>query len=398
MHKRIYQKISALSPLEFPAKRLSQTVLIVTALLGFSTTLTVRADYFLHASQRSELILTGQITGEDQVLYQVWIVPGYLPPLHDATLHWGNAGNRMRDYGDPQFYRSIAQHTHHILEFDQHQVFGEFLVHGIRNDWVDALKTAQERTQRRVFGWWLAYPWAFVELSTETALRSVAGTSAGIVIGVLGPTLWPVTEWLLPSVEAGYNVLLPGSIIPLLQLSWNTLVAPPLALLGEQPSATRADGFWIQALPTQATDKQLTELQAVLAQETQNILSSPELQSLEQERQQIDAQYTSERQRLLQHLQDEQASAEQQNTNKQQQWLDTLLNEQPQLCHPDLLRQVLQHRHSADDILQPLNTNTTVGSLTPQLIHHCIEILQSSPAKVVVPVPPPPGNTPANGG
>ena len=41
-------------------------------------------------------------------------------------------------------------------------------------------------------------------------------------------------------------------VLPTAAAAWNTLIAPPLAFLGQKPAPSRADGFWMKQLGTDA--------------------------------------------------------------------------------------------------------------------------------------------------
>jgi hypothetical protein len=45
--------------------------------------------------------------------------------------------------------------------------------------------------------------------------------------------------------SVGYAAI-EGTAYPVIASAWNTAVAPPLAVLGQQPAPQRADGFWMK--------------------------------------------------------------------------------------------------------------------------------------------------------
>ena len=52
-------------------------------MLTLALSVNANADgYFLTAQQKQELVLRGQLHDEQQRLYDIWIVPGYVVPLN----------------------------------------------------------------------------------------------------------------------------------------------------------------------------------------------------------------------------------------------------------------------------------------------------------------------------
>lgn len=222
------------------------------------------ADYFLDARQRGELIARGQITGTDGALYNVWIVPGYVQPAQRAGEGWRAAGHDLGEYADPGLYRDIGHHSRGTWRFARKDMLGDFALRGTADSWRDALGAARGRVHKRVFGWWFAYPWAVLEATGASVIRLGVGLPTGVAVGAGSVSVLPVAEFGWPAVRAGYHGLVAGTVMPVAAASWNTVVAPPLALFGQQPAAERADGFWMQRLDPVTGDLELQAMQRAL--------------------------------------------------------------------------------------------------------------------------------------
>lgn len=216
-----------------------------------------QAEYFLDWSQKGELISRGEITGRDQSRYNVWIVPGYVGPGQDVADGWRNAGEALTDYGDGDFYRRIGRHGRDGFRFGHRELLRDFAIAGTGRTWRESFSTASGRVEKRVFGWWFAYPWALIEATGVSALRLGIGLPSGVAVSAGSVTVWPVVEASFPLLRAGYHATVEGTAVPLVAASWNTVVAPPLALFGEQPSPERADGFWMKRIDPAASDEVL---------------------------------------------------------------------------------------------------------------------------------------------
>lgn len=226
--------------------------------------------YFLSGGQKQQLLLYGRMTGDDGADYDIWIVPGYVPPLRHVKHGWVAAGRDMREYGVSDLYRDLVKSSGQGLRFAGHDVVGEFALEGTAKAWGRALKTAQGRVQRRVFGWWFAYPWAALEGSVQTVVRLGLGLPGGAVVGVGSVSLVPVYYVGKPVVKAAGHALIEGTVYPVAASGWNTVVAPPLALLGQQPAEERADGFWMKRLNDPGED----QLVAIVDGWRQDLLSA----------------------------------------------------------------------------------------------------------------------------
>ncbi|CBL46275.1 Hypothetical protein HDN1F_26920 [gamma proteobacterium HdN1] len=226
----------------------------------------VRAEYFLDFAQKRQLIVDGQITGRDEALYDVWVVPGYVNPANRAGEGWRDAGDDMLEYFDGELYRDMADTGKTALEFGGETLIRDFALQGSVDAWGDAFAAAGARTRKRVFGWWFAYPWAVIEATAESVLRTVVGVPSGVLVVGLGTTAAPAAEFLWPTAKGLYHATVPGTLLPAVGTGWNTLVAPPMAMFGQQPSVERADGFWMTRLDPVASDADVSRQQQALTE------------------------------------------------------------------------------------------------------------------------------------
>lgn len=228
---------------------------IIGLVLGMSLATVTRAgDYFLDGTQKADLILYGRMTGQDGGLYDVWVVPGYVPPARNARKGWVNAGESLKAYGRAGHYRKLGKTSRQWLRFAGKDLLQEFALTGTGTAWTEALETAGQRVNRRVFGWWFAYPWAVIEASTESLIRTGIGMPGSALTAAGSFTLVPAAYFVTPAVMSAGYAAVPGTALPLVATTWNTVIAPPLALAGEQPAPERADGFWMKRIKDPAED------------------------------------------------------------------------------------------------------------------------------------------------
>ncbi|MFP5440861.1 MAG: hypothetical protein ACLGHJ_05150 [Gammaproteobacteria bacterium] len=249
------------------------------ALLLLAAAASPAGDYFLDGAQQRELLMTGLITGRDGARYDVWIVPGYEYPRHQASKGWRSAREELRDYGQRSYYRGIVTTTRKVMRFARRDVIADFAFDGTAGAWRESAQAANERVRRRVFGWWLAWPWALVEASAESVVRVGAGVPGGVGLWAGGAVATPAVMLAWPATMSGAYALGQGTALPLAAGGWNTVVAPPLALLGQQPSPERADGWWM----TRLQDPAEAGVRAQLAAWQQEWQAEPELARQRQE-------------------------------------------------------------------------------------------------------------------
>lgn len=229
-------------------------------LVGLGESASAADGYFLTGEQKSELIMRGQMHDDQQRLYDIWIVPGYVMPAEHARKGWRKAGDALDEYGKPSFYREIHRFSDATWRYGTQEVLRDFALKGTRKAWLKDMEVAAGRTRKRVFGWWLAYPWGIFEATTESVIRVVGGIPTGVAVAVSAYTVVPVVYGAVPVTLSAGHALGEGTGFPLAAAGWNTVIAPPLALLGQRPAPERADGFWMK----QIDDPRLKDLIAEL--------------------------------------------------------------------------------------------------------------------------------------
>ncbi|PTQ90075.1 hypothetical protein [Agitococcus lubricus] len=176
----------------------------------------------------------------------MWIVPGYVVPINHVAKGWQRAGTSLSQYVKPQFYTDIANTANTTWRWGAKEVLMDYTVQGVADTWQTSMAKAKSRTQKRVFGWWLAYPWASFESSILTVLRVATGLPIGVAVTASAYTLVPTVGMVSPVIVSVATATIEGTAYPVVAASWNTLIAPPLALFGQQPAPERADGFWMR--------------------------------------------------------------------------------------------------------------------------------------------------------
>lgn len=272
--------------------------------LVFSSTVSAN-DYFLTAQQKKELILSGQMHDQEQRLYDVWIVTGYVQPIRHIKQGWQQAGESLESYGKASFYQDIADASHDTWRYGTKSVLKNYTFKGTQKAWQQDMQTAKKRTEQRVFGWWLAYPWGVFEASVESIWRLGTGLPIGLGVAASAYTLVPTGGMLWPTAKSVGYATIEGTAYPVVAASWNTIIAPPLALLGQQPAPERADGFWMK----QVDDPNLETFVEVFKQWQQGIEGKPEKSELIQQYEQQIAQLQTQ----INHLQHLKQQAEKQN-------------------------------------------------------------------------------------
>jgi hypothetical protein len=227
-------------------KQIVSRSLLMVVLCAAVSTPTVAHGYFLDAAQKRDLLMRGQMTDDDGRLYDVWIVPGYVGPVQDGRKGWSDAGDSLADYGRPKFYDDIGQSSRDVWRLGTHDTLRDFALRGTRQAWKDDMSLAQQRTERRVFGWWLAYPWGIFEALGSSIVRLGGGIPTGLLISASAYTVVPVVNVMVPVPKSMWQATAQGLAYPAAAMGWNTFVAPPLALLGQEPAPERADGFWLK--------------------------------------------------------------------------------------------------------------------------------------------------------
>lgn len=260
-------------------------------------------EYFLDGSQRRELLLDGQITGRDGAQYSVWIVPGYTRPLSHVGKGWRAAADDLAEYGKPGYWPDMLKMTRHLMRFARQDILREFAYQGTAEAWRDSSAAASQRVRRRVFGWWFAWPWAAVEASAESVVRVGLGVPGSVVLWTGSGLVTPVVYATWPAGMAAGHAFGQGTLYPVSASAWNTLVAPPLALAGQQPAPERADGWWMKRL----ADPAEADIRARLSAWKRGWADAPDLRS----RRELEQAAEAEHQAHVQALRKELAAAEQ---------------------------------------------------------------------------------------
>ena len=219
--------------------------------------------YFLSWQQKKELLGLGRMQDSEGVWYDVWLCPGYVPPAQSSLEHLKKSGGNFHEYVELDKYRSLKKGSKACFKWALKDCGAEYIIEGIPQSWDRYFSVAHKRTQRRVFGWWLAYPWALMESSANMAFRSVVGSS-GVAAGVAcGAAVVPAYHALGSAIEGTWNLGAGAIILPATAVTWNTVVGPPLALAGQKPSESRVDGFWVtkvDAAPRKLSEDEIRQL------------------------------------------------------------------------------------------------------------------------------------------
>lgn len=209
---------------------------------------TADSGYFLSLKQKGQLIGTGRIQDAQGVWYDVWVVPGYVQPARRTKTYLQRTRFDLAEYVQPKKYHDLADASGDALEWAYDDCLTDFTVKGVPRAWDRYWSAANRRTRQRVFGWWFAYPWALLESTVDTVVRvpvGLAGTALGTVWGVaMVPGYYAVNS----TAKGSWHFAADAVLFPTVACTWNTVVAPPLAMVGQKPAPSRADGFWVKQL------------------------------------------------------------------------------------------------------------------------------------------------------
>lgn len=219
------------------------------------------SGYFLSLKQKRQLIGTGRIQDAHGNLYDVWIVPGYVQPAQHTKTYLKRTGRKFAEYVQSRKYRDLANASGDAFKWAYKDCFTDFTVKGVPRAWNRYWSTAQRRTNQRVFGWWFAYPWALMESTVNTVFRVPVGLTGTVLGTVWGGAVVP-GYYAVNSATAGtWHFAVDTVFLPSVACTWNTVIAPPLAMAGQKPAPSRADGFWLKQISVE-------DLQAASAVET----------------------------------------------------------------------------------------------------------------------------------
>lgn len=204
--------------------------------------------YFLNLKQKGQLISSGLIQDNEGVWYNIWVCPGYMPPYRYAKKYFYKTGSDFGEYFHTKKYSDLVDDSRKSYRWAFDDCIHDFIIEGVPKAWEKYFEAASKRTEKRVFGWWFAYPWAFMESTVESIIRIPFGLT-GSVLGVGWATAVVPTYYMTnSSVKGLWHLSVNTVTIPMIGGTWNTIISPPLSLIGQKPSLDRVDGFWVKAL------------------------------------------------------------------------------------------------------------------------------------------------------
>ena len=204
--------------------------------------------YFLTLEQKGQLLWMGQVQDGTGNWYDIWIVPGYRNQGLRAKKYTILAGDNLEEYVQAEKYRKLKKESKDAFEWAYDDCLVDFTIEGVPRAWNKYWSKASERSSKRVFGWWFAYPWAFLEGTVDNAFRVPAGLTGAASGMVWGAAVVPVYHATNSAVKASWNFAVNAVLISGIGTTWNTVIAPPLSLVGQQPAPARVDGFWVTRL------------------------------------------------------------------------------------------------------------------------------------------------------
>jgi hypothetical protein len=232
----------------------------LTALILFPWTSNAEDEgYFLSLKQKGQLITRGRIQDADGNWYDIMICPGYIQPIDYSKKNLKQAGNNLTEYFTSKPYKSIKKHSSDAYEWAFEDCLQEYVWEGTGKAWKKNFSAAKKRVDRRVFGWWLSYPWAVMQSSVDNVVRIPAGLTGTALGTVWGTAVVPAGTLAAPAVEATWNGGVEGVALPASGLIWNTAASPAMALVGQTPAPERVDGFWVRNVSSGSTYNPKTE-------------------------------------------------------------------------------------------------------------------------------------------
>lgn len=214
--------------------------------------------YFLSLKQKGQLISLGLIQDSDGVWYNVWVCPGYVPPYRYSKKYFYRTGADFDEYLHAKKYNDLADDSKDAYRWAFDDCVYKFIIKGIPKTWDTNFHNARTRTEKRVFGWWIAYPWAFMEATVESVARIPIGLTGSALASVWGTAIVPVYYMTNSGIKGVWHFSVHTVAIPTVASTWNTFISPPLSLFGQKPSMRRVDGFWVKSL----TSEQVLEMEA----------------------------------------------------------------------------------------------------------------------------------------
>lgn len=230
--------------------RMNTGLMAVIGAIFMASAVCTHADdgYFLSMHQKGQLISYGRIQDDKGIWYDIWLCPGYVPPTRYAWENIKASGSDFAEYAGEVKYKKLGSQSKSCLSWAFKDCLHGFIIKGSPKAWKEYFSTAGERTHKRLFGWWLAYPWALFESVVDTTFRTVVGT-VGSASGLTTALAIVPSYHALDSAVCGvWHLGVQGTIIPVVGITWNTVITPPMAILGQKPAPERVDGFWVVQL------------------------------------------------------------------------------------------------------------------------------------------------------
>ncbi len=222
--------------------------------------------YFLSLKQKGQLIGRGRIQDAEENWYDVYICPGYTHPVQYGKKNLKQAGHNFSEYAQKQKYKKIRKHSGEAFDWAFKDCLYDYVWKGTGKEWNKNFAAANKRIEKRVFGWWLSYPWAIMESSIDNAVRIPIGLTGTALGTAWGGAVVPVAGMTSSSIKGAWNGGVEGLALPATGLAWNTVVSPPLALFGQKPAEKRVDGFWVRSVSSgknyQPNEEELSDLVA----------------------------------------------------------------------------------------------------------------------------------------
>lgn len=222
--------------------------ILALAILAVSINCSFAADdegYFLSFSQKGQLVWRGEILGDDGNWYNIRIVPGYVAPSKCAWEGWGDGVDSFGEYFGSKKYKDIAKDSGDVYEWAFDKCIWKFVIKGAPEAWSEYFGAAGEKVEKRIFGWPMAYPVAFFQALGDNIFRIPVGITGCALGTTAGTAIVPGYHMMNSTFKGGFYFIGPGMILPISGYTWNTIIAPPLALTGQKPSEARIDGYWV---------------------------------------------------------------------------------------------------------------------------------------------------------
>jgi hypothetical protein len=105
------------------------------------------------ATQLGDLYLYGELTDTRGNRWNVWLLPGVVPPIEDAGEMWELSGELLEDLGEGEFWGNRVEDVGDGLEFAFEDSLGDFMVMGIAEDYGDTAEDLGELARETPFGW-----------------------------------------------------------------------------------------------------------------------------------------------------------------------------------------------------------------------------------------------------